>query len=311
MTRCLPVRSWRALLLAAAAIPAAAQAQAQPQGPVVTGVARVDHLLAQMSDAEKLDLIRGGIEDPKISPAQAGYLPGVPRLGIPSLRLADGPPGVLTREASAGETATMGLAATFSTTDARANGEVIGREAKAAGIDIVLQPFINIDRDITFGRGYNTYGEDPVLTGSIGAALIAGVQSQGIMAQAKHYVGYDTQGNNVEIGEQALHEVYVAPFVDAVKADVSSIMCSYNKLNGVSACGSRSSLTDILRGDLGFKGFVTSDWGAVHGPQFLLAGLDMEMPGADNPASPFSAFMFNFYSLKPAPTSIAAKLDPR
>ncbi len=163
---------------------------------------------------------------------------GIPRLGIPSLRLADGPPGVLTRVPSTALTATMGLAATFSREDALQNGIVIARDARSLGIDVVLQPFINIDRDLKFGRGYNTFGEDPLLTGQIGAAEIRGVQSQGIMSQAKHYVGYDG-GMDVVIEQQALHEIYVAPFVDAITVGVSSIMCSYNKINGLYAAAIR------------------------------------------------------------------------
>ncbi len=289
---------------------AAAPMAACAADPVVTGDARVDHLLAQMTPDEKLSLIRGAVENPATSQGQAGYLVGVPRLGVPALTLADGPPGVLTRLPSQAETATMGLAATFSLEDARANGEVIAREARALGVDIVLQPFINIDRDITTKRAYNTYGEDPVLTGAIGASLIRGVQSLGVMAQAKHFVGYDTDYGNVEIDPQTLHEVYLAPFAEAVKADVSSIMCSYNKINGLSACGNHALLTDVLRSELGWKGFVTSDWGAVHGPHFLLAGLDMEMPGAVNPTSPFAAFMFNYFNLDKAPPAQPVKLDP-
>ena len=92
--------------------------------------------------------------------------------------MSDGPPGVLTRLPSQAETATMGIAATFSVKDADDNGVVIGREAKSLGIDVVLEPFINIDRDITFDRGYNTYGEDPVLTGAMGAGLITGIQER-------------------------------------------------------------------------------------------------------------------------------------
>src|SRR5467141_1015500 len=110
--------------------------------------ARVDRLLNQLTLEEKMDLIRGGIEDPSVYQGQAGFLPGVPRLHIPSLRFADGPPGLLTRVPAQAETATMGVAATFSLQDAEANGAVIGREARSLGIDVVLQPFINIDRDI-------------------------------------------------------------------------------------------------------------------------------------------------------------------
>ena len=280
----------------------AATAIAQSTVPVVTGDARVDKLLSQMTLQEKTALIRGASEDPATNQGQAGYLTGVPRLGIPPIRMSDGPPGVLTRLPSQAEIATMGLAATFSVKDAEENGVVIGREAKSLGIDVVLEPFINIDRDITFDRGYNTYGEDPVLTGALGAGLIRGIQGQGVMAQAKHYVAYDTAASNVMVDDQALHEIYVAPFVDAVKADVSSIMCSYNKVNGIYACGNPDTLIKILRDEVGFKGFVTSDWGATHAASFINNGLDMEMPGPGPKESPLGSMIFSFFTTeKPEP----------
>jgi len=266
--------------------------------PVVTGDAPVDKLLSQMTLQEKLTLIHGTQEDPKVYQGQAGYLAGIPRLGIPGLRFADGPPGVLTRHPSQGETATMGVAATFSLKDAEDNGGVIGREARALGIDVALQPFVNIDRDLEFGRGYNTFGEDPYLTSVMGAAEIKGIQSQHVMAQVKHYVGYDSDGTSTVIDDQTLHEVYLAPFDAAIKADVSSIMCSYNRLNGTFACGNKDTLTTILRDQLGFKGFVTSDWGATHAVNFINAGLDMEMPGEPTPGAPFS--LPSFFDSKPA-----------
>jgi len=247
--------------------------------PVVTGDARVDKLLSQMTLEEKLTLIHGTHEDPAVYQGQAGYLAGIPRLGIPGLRFADGPPGVLTRHPSQGETATMGVAATFSRKLGEENGLVIGREDRALGIDVSLQPFVNIDRDLMFSRGYNTFGEDPFLTTEMGVAEIKGIQSQHVMSQIKHFVGYDSNGTSTYIDDQTLHEVYVAPFDAAVKAGVSSIMCSYNRLNGTFACGNQSTLTKILRDELGFNGFVTSDWGAVHAVNFINAGLDMEMPG--------------------------------
>ena len=277
----------------------AAQAQSVP---VVTGDARVDQLLSQMTFDEKMALIRGASEDPATNQGQAGYIAGVPRLHIPPLRFSDGPPGILTRYPSQAETATMGLAATFSVGDARANGQVVAREARALGIDVVLQPFINIDRDITFARGYNTYGEDPVLTGDIAASFIRGVQGEDVMAQAKHYVAYDTDGGNVWVGQQALHEIYVSPFIDAVRANVSSIMCSYNKVNGISACGNPNTLITILRDEAGFKGFVTSDWGAVHSPDFINNGLTMEMPGPGPKGSPLGSMIFSYFTTnKPEP----------
>src|SRR5262249_24682312 len=118
---------------------------AQSQVPAVTGHARVDGLLSRMTLDEKLTLIHGAEEDPKLV-LSSGYLAGIRRLGIPTLRFADGPPGVITRHPSAAETATMGVAATFSVKDAESNRMVIGREARALGMDVTLQPFVNIDR---------------------------------------------------------------------------------------------------------------------------------------------------------------------
>ena len=296
-----------AIVFSISALAGTCTAQSLPTNTVDEG--RINGLLEQMTLEEKMDLIRGGIEDPLVYQGQAGYLPGVPRLHVPSLRFADGPPGLLTRVPAQAETATMGVAATFSTKDALANGEVIGREARSLGIDVALQPFINIDRDITFARGYNTFGEDPMLTGAMGAAEIRGIQSQDVMAQVKHYVGYDTDSYNVFIDPQTLHEVYVAPFIDAVNAGASSIMCSYNRLNGPFACDNADALKTILKGELGFKGFVTSDWGAVHSVSFINHGLDMEMPGTISPESPFSAMMHTFFQTSPASTAPPTKLN--
>jgi beta-glucosidase len=297
----------RALIQGASLVLGATIAVAQSV-PVVTGDTRVDKLLSQMSLQEKLTLIHGTHEDPAVYQGQAGYLAGIPRLGIPGLRFADGPPGVLTRHPSSAETATMGVAATFSTKTAEENGLVIGREERSLGIDVALQPFVNIDRDLEFGRGFNTFGEDPFLSGEMAVAEIKGIQSQHVMAQIKHYVGYDSESTSTWIDDQTLHEVYVAPFEAAIRrADVSSIMCSYNRINGTFACGNKDTLTKILRDELGFKGFVTSDWGAVHAVGFINAGLDMEMPGEPAPGGfPIPSF---FDSLPVPPPPNMASMD--
>jgi len=295
----------RAVIGGALLLLGAAMAVAQTV-PVVTGDARVDKLLSQMTLQEKLTLIHGTHENPAVYQGQAGYLGGIPRLGIPGLRFADGPPGVLTRHPSQGETATMGVAATFSTKTAEENGVVIGREARALGIDVALQPFVNIDRDLEYGRGFNTFGEDPFLSAQMGVGEVKGIQSQHVMAQIKHFVGYDSDGTSTWIDDQTLHEVYVAPFEAAIrKADVSSIMCSYNRINGTFACGNESTLTKILRDEIGFKGFVTSDWGAVHGVKFINAGLDMEMPGEPAPGGFPIASFFDALPVPPPPPANA------
>ena len=258
--------------------------------PVVTGDARVDKLLSEMTLAEKISMIHGEEEPAKTFQGQPGYVAGIPRLKIPSMRFADGPPGVLTRIPSAGPVCTMGLAATFSHEDAKENGAMVARQAIARGIDVVLEPFINIDRDITFSRSYNTFGEDPLLTGQIGASFIRGVQSNGVMSMAKHYVAYDTEGDDVTVGQQALHEIYAAPFADASAAGVAAIMCSYNKLNGEYSCGNPNSLNQILKREIGFQGFVTTDWGALHANTGINGGVDMEMPGYGT----YQPSMFNY-----------------
>jgi beta-glucosidase len=245
--------------------------------PVVTGNARVDKLLAQMTLEEKISLIHGGPEAQPSGIGGAGTWPGLPRLGIPSLRLVDGPPGVSNNVWSTGMTATMGLAATWSREDARKNGIVIGRDAKALGQDVVLEPFVNIVRDFTFGRAHNTFGEDPYLSGQIAAAQIQGTQGEGIMSQIKHYVAYDG-ANDVIVDAQTLREIYIAPFVDTAAAGVSSMMCSYNKINGTYSCGN-GEVNKIFREEGGFKGFNTSDWGGTHGTLYINEGMDLEMPG--------------------------------
>jgi beta-glucosidase len=245
----------------------------------------VSELLSKLTLAQKIRLIHGEREKPATYQGQAGYLAGDPTLGIPEIRLADGPPGVLMRHRSTAPTATMGVAATFSREDARENGVVIGRDARALGIDVALQPFINIFRDPTWERAYNLFGEDPLLVGAMGAGEVKGIQSQDVMAEAKHFVAYNG-GDNVVVGQQALHEIYAAPFVAAVNAGAASIMCSYNQINGAYACGNSQTLQTLLRQEIGFKGFVTSDWGATHATNFINDGLNLEMPGAGLPLLP-------------------------
>ena len=252
---------------------------------------RVDLLVSRMTLDEKLQMLSGGPESAATNEYEAGYLPGIPRLGIPSLRFTDGPPGVATRRLSTGMTQTMGVAATFSREDAWLNGRVIGRDARALGQDVMLEPFINLDRDPAAGRTWNTFGEDPVLSGALGAETIAGIQSQGVMAQAKHYIGFDGPNGNVVVDQQTLHEVYLKPFQDAVDAGVSSVMCAYNRINGDGSCDSPTMLDTVLKGQLGFKGFVTSDWGATHATDDISSGLDLEMPGANTYGGVIPAYM--------------------
>ena len=257
---------------------------ARPSSPqsADSGNPRVDKLLSQMTIEEKISLLHGTGEDLAKQVGAPGYWAGLPRLGIPYMRFADGPQGLATYSPSTGMISELGLAATFSTDDAKQNGVIIGRDARALGIDTVLEPTVNVARD-PGGRGAVGAGEDPLLTGMILGAEIAGIQTQHEMAQAKTYVS----GQNVTIDQQTLHEIYVQPFAFAVNAGVSSFMCGYGQLNGTFNCGNKASL-DILKKDLAFQGYISSDYGAAHNTLYINEGLDMEMPG-DRPGH-FSYF---------------------
>jgi beta-glucosidase len=240
-----------------------------------------------MTRAEKISLLRGARDPEELG--GAGYWPGLPRLGIPPLRFADGPPGInLNRDATA-MPAPVALAATFSTEAARRYGVVLGREAKALGQDVVLAPHINIVRDPLFRRNHTTLSEDPFLTAQLAAAEIAGIQSQGVMACAKHVAGY-SGADNVTIDERTLHEIYLPAFEAVVHAGVASIMCAYNTINGAPACENEELENEIVRKQWGFQGIVVSDWGAIHTPLAIQKGADLEMPGRElafRPGGPY------------------------
>lgn len=261
-------------------------------------------LIRQMSLDEKISLVHGARDPEEIG--QAGYWPGVPRLGIPPLRFADGPCGVnVNREATA-MPAPVALAATFSESAARLYGVVMGREARALRQDVLLAPHVNIVRDPLFRRNHTTLSEDPLLTARLAAAEIAGIQSQGVMAQVKHLAGYNGS-DNVAIDERTLHEIYLPAFEAAVRAGVASVMCSYNRINGQPACESAELQNRVLRGAWGFDGFITSDWGAIHTPLAIASGADLEMPGRELAGGRGGPYFAD--SLKAAIVSGAVRLD--
>jgi len=240
-----------------------------------------------MTRAEKILLLRGARDPEELG--GAGYWPGLPRLGIPPLRFADGPPGINVNRDATAMPAPVALGATFNTEAARLYGVVLGREAKALREDVVLAPHINIIRDPLFRRNHTTFSEDPFLTTQLAVAEIAGIQSQGVMASVKHLAGYNG-ADNVTIDERALHEIYLPAFEAAVHAGVASVMCAYNTINGVPACEASELQNEIVRKQWGFQGFVVSDWGAIHTPLALQKGTDLEMPGRElafRPGGPY------------------------
>ncbi|MFF5972979.1 glycoside hydrolase family 3 C-terminal domain-containing protein [Streptomyces sp. NPDC012769] len=290
--------SRRRLLLALAgaaaltAVPAGpARASSAPAGPAAPSPAgaraaradeRVTALLARLTLDEKTSLLHGATDPERLG--QAGYVPGVPRLGIPALRLADGPAGVRVRATATALPAPVMLAAAFDPGLARAYGRVIGHEGRALGQDVLLSPMVNLIRTPYAGRNFETFSEDPLLSADLVAEEIRGIQAEGLIASVKHLAlnnqERDRRSVDVRAGEQTLHETELRGFEAAVAAGVGTVMAAYNKVDGAYATENGALLTDILRDRWGFDGWVMSDWGAVHstGPA-LTAGCDMEMPG--------------------------------
>nr|WP_225958218.1 glycoside hydrolase family 3 C-terminal domain-containing protein [Amycolatopsis lexingtonensis] len=241
---------------------------------------RVRDIVGELTLDEKLSLVHGGT-DPN-SVGEAGYVPGVPRLGIPSLRLADGSAGVRVDKPSVVMPAPVSLASSFDESLATRYGAGVGREARALGTDALLSPMVNTIRIPYGGRNFETFSEDPLLTSRIAAAEVKGIAGQGTIPVVKHLAGNnqenDRQTINVQMDDQTLHEVELPGFEAAVKAGAGAVMCSYNNFNGPSACANGDLLTGILREQLAFKGWVMSDWRMSLTPESLPKGLDQEMP---------------------------------
>lgn len=289
-----------ALLLLSATAPAALVAQTAPQtaaepwrNPKLSPEARADALVAAMTHAEKLQLIHG-LFPPRATPApadmipSAGYVPGIPRLGIPTLRESDASLGVANQvEQRKGDVATalpsgLATAATFDAELARAGGAMIGAEARAKTFNVLLAGGVNLTRDAWNGRNFEYLGEDPLLAGTMAGAAIQGVQSNHIVSTIKHFIlNAQETGRavlNARIDEAALRESDLLAFEIAIQTGKpGSVMCAYNRIEGDYACESKRMLTDVLRGDWRYNGWVMSDWGAVHSTvKAATAGLDQE-----------------------------------
>ncbi|MEU8759369.1 glycoside hydrolase family 3 C-terminal domain-containing protein [Streptomyces sp. NPDC048659] len=272
-----------AALTAVAPGTARALAAPAPPGPAAPArpSARVRELLAELTLDEKTALLHGAADPASLG--QAGHVPGVPRLGIPPLRLADGPAGVRVARPATALPAPVMLAASFDPGLARAYGRVIGHEGRALGQDVLLSPMVNLIRTPYAGRNFETFAEDPLLCADLVAEEIRGIQDEGLIATVKHFAlnnqERDRETVDVRAGEQALHETELRGFEAAVAAGAGAVMAAYNKVDGVHATENRALLTDVLRTRWGFTGWVVSDWEAVHSTAALTAGCDMEMPG--------------------------------
>jgi len=303
--------SWRGMIAATAlavALPAAAQSDP---------VARAEATEAQMTDDERITLTLGYLaaaipgRDPPPPEARpgAGFIPGIPRLGIPALYETDASLGVTWIAGARGNGATQlpsGTAqgATWNVDLIERGGRMIGAEARAKGYNVMLAGGINLMRDPRNGRTFEYLSEDPLLAGMLGGASVRGIQSNNLISTLKHFaINPQETGRafmNTVIAEDALRESDLLAFEIALEqGDPGAIMCAYNATNGPQSCGNRFLLTEVLREDWDFAGFVMSDWGAVDGVDYALAGLDQQSGNAIDPEPFFGA-----------PLKQAAQSDP-
>ncbi|MBO4412355.1 MAG: glycoside hydrolase family 3 C-terminal domain-containing protein, partial [Lachnospiraceae bacterium] len=247
----------------------------------------IEQLIQAMTVEEKAALVSG---------TDFMYTNPIPRLGIPSLCMSDGPHGLRKQIGSGDNGVSQSEPATsFPTAAATASswnpenlrkmGEAIAEECRHYGVHTLLGPGLNIKRNPLCGRNFEYFSEDPYLAGVLGAAMIEGVQSKGVGVSIKHFAcnnseNYRFMGNSV-LSENTMRRIYFKPFEYVVKhAHPATVMCAYNQINGTYCSENKWLLTDVLRNEWGFDGLVMTDWGAMHDRKASLkAGLDLEMPG--------------------------------
>ena len=247
----------------------------------------IKKILSELTVTEKAALVAG---------TDFMYTNPVPRLGIPSLRMSDGPHGLRVQKEKGDNGVTGSEPATAFPTAActasgwdpentRKMGEAIAKECRHYGVHVLLGPGVNIKRDPTCGRNFEYFSEDPFLSSEMAIAEVEGVRSGGVGATVKHFAcnnseNYRFMGNSV-VSEKAARRIYLKVFERIVrKAKPAAMMCAYNQINGVFCSENKRLLTDVLRGEWGFDGLVMTDWGAMRDRvASLKAGLDLEMPG--------------------------------
>lgn len=252
---------------------------------------RVADLLGRMTLEEKAAMLSG-----------SGWMESAPieRLGIPAIKMADGPMGVRSWAGSSAMTNTatapvhvestafssgIAMAATWDTDLVEREGHAIAQEVKALGRDMILGPTVNINRQPLWGRNFEGYGEDPYLSGQLAVAYVKGVQAEGVIPSVKHFAAnneeFERHRIDETISERALHEIYMPAFKAAIQqGDAWNVMSAYNLVNGKHCAENSYLLTDILKNEFGFKGFVVSDWASTYSTAPTVnAGMDLEMPG--------------------------------
>ena len=263
---------------------------------------RADLLIKEMTVDEKIQLVHGSGAMGSMHPATldpavaaranggAGFIPGIPRLGIPDLQQADSAVGValgaLRSRYSTALPSALSNASTWDLKTAYEYGALIGRELRDQGYNMSLGGGVNITREPRNGRNFEYQGEDPILAGRMDGQLMKGLQAQGIIGDVKHYALNDQEtGRNIVnaiADKRSMRETDLLAFEIAIRdSQAGGVMCSYNRVNGDYACENSYLLTDVLKKAWGFKGFVLSDWWGTHSTvKAALAGLDQEMPGA-------------------------------
>lgn len=249
---------------------------------------RAAALVQQMTLDEKISLIAGYQDGFHTAPVE--------RLGIPEIRMADGPQGVRNNTKSTLFACGVAAAASWNPSLVREMGVALGKDSRARGVHILLGPGVNICRSPLCGRNFEYFGEDPFLAAETAVAYIEGVQSQGVMATVKHFAlnnqEYNRHHVNSVADERTINEIYFPAFRAAVeRAHVGSVMTSYNPVNGVHSAENAYLIGQTLRGKWNFQGFTMSDWTSTYTPLLMVQdGVDLEMP---------RAFCYTAETLKP------------
>ena len=268
-----------------------------PGAPDTGADRRAREIEMSMTDDERFSLLVGvmgageswPLADERIPPGvpmSAGYVPGVPRLGVPALQMSDAGLGVTNPGYRPGDTATalpstLALAGSFNPALARAAGEAIGREARSRGFNVQLAPAMNLARDPRNGRNFEYFSEDPLLTATMAAESINGIQAQGVISTVKHYSLNCNETNrhwlDAVIDPDAHRESDLLAFEIAIeRAQPGAVMAAYNKVNGDYASANNVLINDVLKGAWGYRGWVMSDWGGTPSWECALGGLDQE-----------------------------------
>lgn len=221
----------------------------------------IEAVLKELSLVEKISLLAG---------ADNWHLHGVERLAIPPVRLSDGPNGIRGTKMINGDPAIClpcgtALAATWDVDLIRRGGHLLAGEATAKGVSVILGPTVNTPRSPLAGRGFESFGEDPVLAGLISSAFVSAVQSKGVGTTLKHFVCNDQEHERMsqdsQLTERALREIYAMPFQITIRSTMPwALMTGYNRVNGTHASENAHLLQEILRGEWGYEGLIMSDW---------------------------------------------------